>query len=233
MVSAEARVETGRPSRYLVQLCKHFDNKGRHLGHRPRAHDGDGDAAALQETRAVAARAEVEWSETEGTVVLPWGRCALRARPGALAVRVEAADEENLRRLQELVGGHVERFGRRERLTVEWRGGQASTAVPGSPARGAASTSAGAVSATGGGVTRRQWAARTTAVAAVGVLTVAVHLGPGAVLFAHWRWTGWVASLVLAVVLVKITVRTGLGRFAVRLGRASIGRASKGASKGG
>ncbi|NUO42937.1 MAG: DUF2218 domain-containing protein, partial [Streptomyces sp.] len=28
--SAEARVETGRPSRYLVQLCKHFDNKGRH-----------------------------------------------------------------------------------------------------------------------------------------------------------------------------------------------------------
>ncbi|MFJ8019507.1 DUF2218 domain-containing protein [Streptomyces sp. NPDC096311] len=99
-------------------------------------------------------------------------RCSLRGRPGALAVRVEAADEENLRRFQELVGGHVERFGRRERVKVVWRGGLASTAVPGSPARGAASTTAGAVSATGGGVTRRRWVARTTAVAAVGVLTV-------------------------------------------------------------
>ncbi|MGW1761823.1 hypothetical protein [Streptomyces mirabilis] len=67
-----------------------------------------------------------------------------------------------------------------------------------------------------------------TAVAAVGVLAVAVRLGLGAIVFAHWRWTGWVAGLVLAVVLVKITVLTGLGRFAVRLGRAS-----KGATEGG
>ena len=29
MLTAEARVETARPSRYLMQLCKHFDNKGR------------------------------------------------------------------------------------------------------------------------------------------------------------------------------------------------------------
>ncbi|MFE4996023.1 hypothetical protein ACFRH4_32805 [Streptomyces mirabilis] len=43
------------------------------------------------------------------------------------------------------------------------------------------------------------------------------------VLFAHWRWIGWVAGLVLAVVLVKITVFTGPARFAVRLGRASKG----------
>jgi hypothetical protein len=151
MLTAEARVKTERPSRYLVQLCKHFDNKGRHLGHRRRGHNGDGDAAALREMRAAAARAEVEWSETEGTVVLPWGRCALRAHPGALAVRVEAVDGEDVRRLQELVGGHVERFGRRERLKVEWRGGQVSTALPGSPARGAASTTEGAVSPTGRG----------------------------------------------------------------------------------
>ncbi|MFE4758637.1 hypothetical protein ACFRIB_52340 [Streptomyces mirabilis] len=63
---------------------------------------------------------------------------------------------------------------------------------------------------------------------AVGVLGVAVRLGPGAVLFAHWRWIGWVAGLVLAVVLVKITVFTGLARFAVRLGRASKGAAGQG-----
>ncbi|MGW0840961.1 DUF2218 domain-containing protein [Streptomyces sp. NPDC002787] len=28
MPIAEARVETERPSRYLVQLCKHFSDKG-------------------------------------------------------------------------------------------------------------------------------------------------------------------------------------------------------------
>jgi hypothetical protein len=38
MFAAEAHVETERPSRYLVQLCKHFENKGRHLTHRPRNH---------------------------------------------------------------------------------------------------------------------------------------------------------------------------------------------------
>ncbi|MET7784076.1 hypothetical protein ABZT28_51940, partial [Streptomyces sp. NPDC005388] len=41
---------------------------------------------------------------------------------------------------------------------------------------------------------------------AIGVLAVAARLGLGAVLFAHRRWTGWMAGFVLAVVLVKITV---------------------------
>ncbi|WP_179436680.1 hypothetical protein [Streptomyces sp. Ag82_O1-15] len=63
---------------------------------------------------------------------------------------------------------------------------------------------------------------------AVGVLGVAVRLGPGAVLFAHWRWIGWVAGLVLAVVLVKTTARTGPACFAVRLRRASKGAAGQG-----
>ncbi|MFD8003442.1 hypothetical protein [Streptomyces mirabilis] len=129
MLTVEARVETARPSRYLVQLRKHFDNTGRHLGHRPRAHNGDGDA----------------------------GVGCRRGEPAA---------------------------------------------APGT--RGAASTTAGAGSASGGGVTRRRWAARATAVAAVGVLAVAVRLGLGVVLFAHWRWTGRVAGLVLAVVLMKV-----------------------------
>ena len=38
MLTAEAHIPTDRPSRYLAQLCKHFANKGRHLGHRPRTH---------------------------------------------------------------------------------------------------------------------------------------------------------------------------------------------------
>ncbi|MFD9283199.1 hypothetical protein ACFWD7_39125 [Streptomyces mirabilis] len=70
---------------------------------------------------------------------------------------------------------------------------------------------------------RRHAASRPTAVVVVGVLGVAVRLGLGAVLFAHWRWIGWVAGLVLAVVLVKITALTGPARFALRLGSASEG----------
>ena len=32
MLTAEARVETDRPGRYLTQLCQHLSNRGRHLG---------------------------------------------------------------------------------------------------------------------------------------------------------------------------------------------------------
>ncbi|MFF7643887.1 DUF2218 domain-containing protein [Streptomyces canus] len=215
MFTAEARVETERPSRYLVQLCKHFDNKGRHLGHRPRAHGG-GDAQALREMQAVAAQAQVEWSDTHGRVSLPWGRCELRADLGALTVQVEAVDEENLGRLQELVGGHVERFGRRERLKVAWQGPETPTAAPGE--------ALGAAPVPEGGVAGRRLRGRTLAVAAAGVLAIVVHLGLGAVLFANWRWTGWAAGIVLAVVLVKVTVLTGLGRFVVSRGKASKAR---------
>jgi hypothetical protein len=37
VLSSEAHVETDRPSRYLGQLCRHFNHKGRHLSHRPQA----------------------------------------------------------------------------------------------------------------------------------------------------------------------------------------------------
>lgn len=59
---------------------------------------------------------------------------------------------------------------------------------------------------------------------AVGVLAVAVHLGLGGVLLANWRWTGWAVGVVLAVVLLKVTVLTGLGRFVVRRNRISRAR---------
>lgn len=216
MLTAEARVETERPSRYLVQLCKHFDNKGRHLSHRPRGHNGE-DAQALDEMRAAAAQAQVEWSETRGSVRLPWGRCELRAEPGALTAHVEAVDEENLRRLQDLVAGHVARFGRREELTVTWEEPETATEP-------ADDNAVGAAPATRGEVVRRRRRARTAAFVAVGVLAVAVHLGLGGVLLANWRWTGWAVGVVLAVVLLKVTVLTGLGRFVLRRDRTSGAR---------
>jgi uncharacterized protein DUF2218 len=58
-------------------------------------------------------------------VSLDWGRWTMRALPGRLTVGAEAADEENLRRIQDLLTTRLRNLGRREHLTVAW---QATTA---------------------------------------------------------------------------------------------------------
>ncbi|WP_328675368.1 DUF2218 domain-containing protein [Streptomyces sp. NBC_00343] len=121
MLTAEARIPTDRPSRYLVQLCKHFDNKGRHLTHRPRAH-------TLPELRPD--QIQAEWTDSDGTLRLPWGQCTLRALPGTLRVHIEADDQENLDRLQDLVSTHISRFSRRDPLRVEWQSPGADVDAP-------------------------------------------------------------------------------------------------------
>lgn len=99
LVIAEARVETERSSRFLVQLC-------RHVKHLARAHPQ--------------MQAHVEWSDDRGVISFGWGRCTLRAEPGALTLRAEAPDEESLQRIEQRVADHLERFGRRDHLTVTW-----------------------------------------------------------------------------------------------------------------
>ena len=111
MLAAEAHVETDRPGRYLVQLCRHFTHQGRHLRHRRPPHLAG----------AADAHAHVEWSETHGVVDLGWGRCTMQATPEALTLRAEADDEEHLQRLQHLLGGHLGRFGRRDQLRITWQ----------------------------------------------------------------------------------------------------------------
>ncbi|WP_063824468.1 DUF2218 domain-containing protein [Streptomyces sp. CdTB01] len=212
MPTAEARVETDRPSRYLVQLCKHFSNKGRHLGQRAHAHSG-GDAQALRDMRAVAEQAQVEWSDTEGEVSLPWGRIILQAAPGALTMHVEAVTEEDLGRLQDLVAGHIERFGRRDGLRVSWQRPESPAFFP--------EASVGTAGAPGGGAVQRRRHLKAIGLAAVVALVLLVHLGLGGAVLANWRWTGWTVGAVLAVVLVKVVL---LGGFAVRRGRATKSR---------
>ena len=124
-LTAEARILTDRASRYLVQLCKHFANKGRHLTHRPRTH-------TLPELRPD--QIQVEWTDSDGTLRLPWGQCTLRALPGALLVRVEADGQKNLERLEDLVSTHIGRFSRRDPLRVEWRSSGAAVDTPGEAA---------------------------------------------------------------------------------------------------
>ena len=97
----------------LIRLCDHIGKLGQAgLPHRRAAHGRGGGPPEIR---------HVERGETEAAVILNWGRWVMHARPGLLAVRAEAADEENLRRIQDLLTTRLENFGRREHLTVAWR----------------------------------------------------------------------------------------------------------------
>ena len=132
MMIAEARVETDRPARYLAQLCQHLGNQGRHLGtgegrqprHRPGGRQSDHSRPVTAE------QVQVEWTETEGTVTFPGGRCTMRASGDALLLRAEAADGAALEFIENLIGSHLGRFSRREPLTVTWHPAEAQPAQP-------------------------------------------------------------------------------------------------------
>ena len=115
MITAEADIRTEHAARYLARLCGHagkMSTAGHRLGHwRPSHAPGD----APPEVR------QVECSGTEGTVSLDCGQWTMRAFPGRLAVRAEAADRENLQRIQDLLTVRLQKFGRREHLTVAWQ----------------------------------------------------------------------------------------------------------------
>jgi hypothetical protein len=115
MLTGDADIQTAHAASYLARLCGHagkMGTAGHRLGHRPAAHAAGGGPPEVR---------QVACSETEGTVSLNWGQWTMRAFPGRLAVRAEAADEQSLRRIQELVTARLQKFGRREHLTVTWR----------------------------------------------------------------------------------------------------------------
>ena len=111
MPSAEAHVQTSSAGRYLARLCQHVGKMGRPRRHRPRSHGGSGGPPEVL---------RAECSETEGVIVLSWGQCTLRAGPSTLTLRAETTDEERLTRIQDMIAGRLEKFGRRENLRVTW-----------------------------------------------------------------------------------------------------------------
>jgi hypothetical protein len=98
---AEARVETAQPSRYLVHLCRHFNQEAEAMPHPD-------------------VQAHIEWSETDGVADFGFGRCTMQTDHGALMLRAEAPEDESLERVETLVAEHLERFGSRDELTVSW-----------------------------------------------------------------------------------------------------------------
>jgi hypothetical protein len=99
MLIAEASVATERSRRYLVQLCRHVALVARI---NPRMH--------------------AEWSDDRGVISFGSSRCTLRSEPGVLTLRAEAPDEASLRQLEQRVADRLARIGRRNRLTVTWKG---------------------------------------------------------------------------------------------------------------
>ena len=114
MPTAEARIQTDRPERYLVQLCQHASAMGG-AGHGARMH---GEGHRTPEDVEVHA----EWSDTRGDLSFaPWGTCAVTVEGTSLSLRIEAVDGEALRRIQDIVSRDLDRFGRRDGLVVQWQ----------------------------------------------------------------------------------------------------------------
>ena len=122
MLTAEAVIQTEHPERYLARLGTHAAKMRQHLGSRLRAH-GSGETAPEMQ--------HAEWSATRGTVRLNWGGWTMQATPGTLTLHAEADDAASLRKIQDMLTTRLEKFGRREHLTVTWQQAATPAGEPG------------------------------------------------------------------------------------------------------
>lgn len=202
MPTTEAHVPTERASRYLVQLCQHLGQMSR-MRHRPPVRSGSQAPPAVQ---------HVDWSDTTGTIRFAQGTCTLHATTDGLTLRVEADDEDTLRRLQEGIARRLDTIGRRDHLTVHWQ-----QAIPESSLTPEDTTTTAISSA---GTTRRpRPTGRLLALVTVAALAILVHLGILGVTLAASAWASWGTSIVFAIVVVKIiavALHGALGRLAFR-----------------
>jgi hypothetical protein len=187
MLAADARVDTDRASRYLTQLCRHASAMGARRAHGPRMHMGE--ALAHNDVRVT-----VEWTDTHGVLRMdPWGTCTVDATATALVLRAEADDEVSLRCIQDIVTRDIDRFGRRDQLTVRWQSSDSPDQLTPAPMP------------TRGGRRHRRGAITLAATGVLGVaLTIATHVGLGGALVAGMRWLDWTGFGLIAVPLIVI-----------------------------
>jgi hypothetical protein len=90
---SRAVVATAKPTPYLKQLAKHFGHK-----------------------------LDVTYDDESGVLPFDFGRAELRADRAAQALVIEAvaATAQALERVEHVTGSHLERFGRRDELAVNW-----------------------------------------------------------------------------------------------------------------
>jgi len=115
--SAEAVIHTADPARYIARLRRHTARMGEHTHFVPR-HGRRPPGSGSTHTPPQVTHAE--WSDTHGAITMNWGQWTVQAAPGTLTLHAEAADQENLKRIQEMLTGRLETFGRREHLQLTW-----------------------------------------------------------------------------------------------------------------
>jgi hypothetical protein len=91
-VRSTASIATASASRYLQQLCKHFQHK------RP-----------------------VTFDPHSGQISFSIGECRLNADESVLKMTLTAADDTQMAQLQDVVVRHLVRFAFREELKVDWQ----------------------------------------------------------------------------------------------------------------
>jgi hypothetical protein len=89
--TATASVVTATPERYARQLASHLSR-----------------------------RSEIRADPEGQTIVLTDGACLLLPHDDRLDLQVRAATEDAVDRITDVVGSHLERFGQRNELHVEW-----------------------------------------------------------------------------------------------------------------
>jgi hypothetical protein len=89
---AEARIATASASKYLQQLCKHFQHK-----------------------------LPVVFDPEKGQITFPYGETKLAADAQTLTILVEPTNAEDMEKLKDVVVRHLLRFAFREELDVQWR----------------------------------------------------------------------------------------------------------------
>ncbi len=85
---------TATPAVYMKQLCRHFGHKN-----------------------------PAEFTDTDGRIEFEFGTCEFSAQEELLVLRASAADEESVARVEEVIGGHLERFAHRDPVQVTWSRG--------------------------------------------------------------------------------------------------------------
>ena len=116
--TALAVIQTTDPARYITRLRRHTARMGERTHFSPRrGHRPPGPGSQHTPPRVT----QAEWSDTHGTVTMNWGSWTVQAAPGTLTVRAEAADEESLQRIRDMLTTRLQSFGRREHLTLTWQ----------------------------------------------------------------------------------------------------------------
>jgi hypothetical protein len=112
--SAETHIRTANAAVYLARLCGHLSklaSTSRFTGHGPRLHARSGQPPVVL---------HAEHTHDAGTITVSWGQLRLRAAADELTIRASADNQENLQRIQDMTAGRLAKFGRRERLDIQW-----------------------------------------------------------------------------------------------------------------